>query len=245
MAGTLSLDLPLPFSSAVMCKFLAVLPISALRNDGFDFPMVQDFRCARFKKLRSRRDVGRRQQPCLSPVSYSGRQLRYLFTSHGGRPLYRPDARAALQSRGSTRFPWNTATARAITSNTCSARLRPRAGTGMANPPFARWLDYECCAALDQRPSQGRKDLQQVVKTKKTELLFWRCSCGCASPAEARPSLPHRIGKNNNMGVISSAGDAPNIGDRDYWSPAIAASHFARWAIILFPCSLPNGSLES
>jgi N-6 DNA methylase len=32
----------------------------------------------------------------------------------------------------------------------------------MANPPFAGSLDYESCA----------KDLQQVVKTKKTELLF-------------------------------------------------------------------------
>src|SRR5437763_10231872 len=32
----------------------------------------------------------------------------------------------------------------------------------LANPPFAGSLDYESCA----------KDLQQVVKTKKTELLF-------------------------------------------------------------------------
>src|ERR1700684_4390054 len=32
----------------------------------------------------------------------------------------------------------------------------------MANPPFAGSLDYESCA----------KDLQQLVKTKKTELLF-------------------------------------------------------------------------
>jgi type I restriction enzyme M protein len=32
----------------------------------------------------------------------------------------------------------------------------------LANPPFAGSLDYETCA----------KDLQQVVKTKKTELLF-------------------------------------------------------------------------
>src|SRR5947208_8156141 len=32
----------------------------------------------------------------------------------------------------------------------------------MANPPFAGSLDYESCA----------RDLQQVVKTKKTELLF-------------------------------------------------------------------------
>jgi type I restriction enzyme M protein len=32
----------------------------------------------------------------------------------------------------------------------------------MANPPFAGSLNYESCA----------KDLQQVVKTKKTELLF-------------------------------------------------------------------------
>src|SRR6059036_2303668 len=32
----------------------------------------------------------------------------------------------------------------------------------LANPPFAGSLDYENCA----------KDLQQIVKTKKTELLF-------------------------------------------------------------------------
>src|SRR3989442_906014 len=32
----------------------------------------------------------------------------------------------------------------------------------LANPPFAGSLDYENCA----------RDLQQVVKTKKTELLF-------------------------------------------------------------------------
>jgi type I restriction enzyme M protein len=32
----------------------------------------------------------------------------------------------------------------------------------LANPPFAGSLDYEACA----------KDLQQIVKTKKTELLF-------------------------------------------------------------------------
>src|SRR5271155_1297940 len=32
----------------------------------------------------------------------------------------------------------------------------------LANPPFAGSLDYETCA----------KDLQQIVKTKKTELLF-------------------------------------------------------------------------
>jgi type I restriction enzyme M protein len=32
----------------------------------------------------------------------------------------------------------------------------------LANPPFAGSLDYESCA----------KDLQQIVKTKKTELLF-------------------------------------------------------------------------
>jgi type I restriction enzyme M protein len=32
----------------------------------------------------------------------------------------------------------------------------------LANPPFAGSLDYEACA----------KDLQKIVKTKKTELLF-------------------------------------------------------------------------
>ncbi len=32
----------------------------------------------------------------------------------------------------------------------------------LANPPFAGSLDYESCA----------KDLQRIVKTKKTELLF-------------------------------------------------------------------------
>jgi len=50
----------------------------------------------------------------------------------------------------------------------------------LANPPFAGSLDYESCS----------KDLQKVVKTKKTELLFvalfftaakarWPCCCHC------------------------------------------------------------------
>ena len=52
----------------------------------------------------------------------------------------------------------------------------------LANPPFAGSLDYESTA----------KDLQQVVKTKKTELLFLAlCSCACSSPAAApRSSCP-------------------------------------------------------
>ncbi len=48
----------------------------------------------------------------------------------------------------------------------------------LANPPFAGSLDYENTA----------KDLLQIVKTKKTELLFLACSCVCSSPAAARPS---------------------------------------------------------
>jgi type I restriction enzyme M protein len=39
----------------------------------------------------------------------------------------------------------------------------------LANPPFAESLDYENTA----------KDLLQIVKTKKTELLSLRSSCGC------------------------------------------------------------------
>ena len=48
----------------------------------------------------------------------------------------------------------------------------------LANPPFAGSLDYESTA----------KDLQQVVKTKKTELLFLALFCACSRPAAAPPS---------------------------------------------------------
>ena len=48
----------------------------------------------------------------------------------------------------------------------------------LANPPFAGSLDYESTA----------RDLQRVVKTKKTELLFLPCSCACSGPAAAPPS---------------------------------------------------------
>ena len=48
----------------------------------------------------------------------------------------------------------------------------------MANPPFAGSLDYESCA----------KDLQQVVKTKKTELLFLALFLRLLKPGAERPS---------------------------------------------------------
>ncbi len=48
----------------------------------------------------------------------------------------------------------------------------------LANPPFAGSLDYESTA----------KDLQQVVKTKKTELLFLALFPACSSLAVAPPS---------------------------------------------------------
>jgi type I restriction enzyme M protein len=44
----------------------------------------------------------------------------------------------------------------------------------LANPPFAGSLDYENTA----------KDLLAIVKTKKTSCCFWRCFCGCSSPAD-------------------------------------------------------------
>ena len=47
----------------------------------------------------------------------------------------------------------------------------------LANPPFAGSLDYETVA----------KDLLTVVKTRKS-CSSSRCSCGCSSPAVARPS---------------------------------------------------------
>ncbi|MBK5218089.1 MAG: SAM-dependent DNA methyltransferase, partial [Propionibacteriales bacterium] len=47
----------------------------------------------------------------------------------------------------------------------------------LANPPFAGSLDYETAA----------KDLLTVVKTRKS-CSSSRCSCGCSSPAVARPS---------------------------------------------------------
>jgi hypothetical protein len=47
----------------------------------------------------------------------------------------------------------------------------------LANPPFAGSLDYESCA----------KDWQRVVKTKKTELFFWRYFSGCSSLADEPP----------------------------------------------------------
>lgn len=48
----------------------------------------------------------------------------------------------------------------------------------LANPPFAGSLDYESCA----------KDLLQIVKTKKTELLFMALFCDCSNPAGEQPS---------------------------------------------------------
>ena len=48
----------------------------------------------------------------------------------------------------------------------------------LANPPFAGSLDCESTA----------KDLQQVVKTKKTELLFLALFCACSRPAAVPPS---------------------------------------------------------
>jgi len=65
----------------------------------------------------------------------------------------------------------------------------------LANPPFAGSLDYENVA----------KDLLQIVKTKKTELLFLACSSGCSTPtvpdAEAKwfsraGGAEHRRGQN-------------------------------------------------
>jgi type I restriction enzyme M protein len=43
-------------------------------------------------------------------------------------------------------------------------------------PAFAGSLDYE----------QTAKDLQQVVKTRKTELLFLASSCACCAPVAGR-----------------------------------------------------------
>jgi len=48
----------------------------------------------------------------------------------------------------------------------------------LANPPFAGSIDAEAIA----------KDLKQVVSTKKTELLFSRCSSGSSNRAAGRPS---------------------------------------------------------
>jgi len=76
----------------------------------------------------------------------------------------------------------------------------------LANPPFAGSLDYE----------QTARDLQQVVKTKKTELLFVALFSACCAPAVAPPSscrtvcssgLPRRIrncGRNSSRSTSST-----------------------------------------
>src|SRR5437667_6689971 len=54
----------------------------------------------------------------------------------------------------------------------------------MANPPFAGSLDYENCA----------KDLQQIVKTKKTELLFLALFLRLLKPGgRAAVLVPHGV----------------------------------------------------
>ena len=71
----------------------------------------------------------------------------------------------------------------------------------LANPPFAGSLDAESTA----------KDLQRVVRFKKTELLFWHCSSSCCSSLAGgrRSSSPRgavRIvhGPQGNYGASSS-----------------------------------------
>ena len=72
----------------------------------------------------------------------------------------------------------------------------------LANPPFAGSLDYEV-----------HKDLQRIVKTKKTELLFPACFSNCSSPAwRAAVIVPDGVlfgSSNGAQGPAQDAGRGP------------------------------------
>ncbi len=53
----------------------------------------------------------------------------------------------------------------------------------LANPPFKGSLDADTVSA----------DLLKVCKAKKTELLFWLCSCGCSASADAAPASSQTV----------------------------------------------------
>ena len=70
----------------------------------------------------------------------------------------------------------------------------------LANPPFAGSLDYEATA----------KDLQRIVKTKKTELAVPRAVPAAAQDRRARRR--HRAGRRAVRLVEGAQGSAPHAG---------------------------------